>query len=697
MQEKNKDRLFNRFIGQKKGSFFYLIKQTFLFLVPVFIIGACALMIQSFPVTAVREFIATRWGGVLYELLDIIYTATYGFAAVYVVMVLSFFLASSYTEQSDLRICASVSSVICYFASLGPRVLHSADLLEYTKMANLFSALITAFVFTELFVALYRAFNSHSETHPTAYIRALRVIFPTLCCLVIASVISELLHLIPGVANFNDLVTFLLSKPFEAIGATYIGGLLIMLLESVLWIFGIHGGNTFDSLLTSETGAFAFGGGQIMTKAFTDTFVLLGGCGTALCLLIAVLLFSRDKKKKQLCRLSAVPTIFNINELLIFGIPIVLNPVYAIPFIITPLVSYTVAYLATLWGLVPQITNAAVQWTTPIFISGYQATGSIAGSILQLVLLVLGVAIYAPFVIIENRMARENETRYIETLTGVCRSCEQNGEKYALGDADIALRTFEDDLASKLSNDILGGNIGLRYQPQVKDGRIIAVESLLRFRYNDSCFIYPPLVVGIATNRELFDRLSRAIVRRALADLHDMQLCMPKLKLSVNLRLDLLMDDDFRAWIIERIKGADITPHTFGIEITEDADMSDSESYRTAFDEVKAAGAEILMDDFSMGHTSITMLQEKYFDYVKIDGGLIKALDNERSRNIVNSIVQLGDQLGFDVIAEYVETPEQRDALLGMGCTIFQGWLYYRDMPLPELLGVLRQQCGEWQ
>ena len=98
------------------------------------------------------------------------------------------------------------------------------------------------------------------------------------------------------------------------------------------------------------------------------------------------------------------------------------------------------------------------------------------------------------------------------------------------------------------------------------------------------------------------------------------------------------------------------------------------------------------MDDFSMGNTSITILQKNYFDFVKIDGSLIRNLENERTRSIVSSIIQLGQQLNFSIIAEYVETEKQRDQLLAMGCNIFQGYLYYKDMPIQALLTLLENE-----
>ena len=92
-----------------------------------------------------------------------------------------------------------------------------------------------------------------------------------------------------------------------------------------------------------------------------------------------------------------------------------------------------------------------------------------------------------------------------------------------------------------------------------------------------------------------------------------------------------------------------------------------------------------------MGNTSITILKKNYFDYVKIDGSLVKALDNERVRSIVSSIINLGKQLNFEIVAEYVETKEQRDKLLEIGCEIFQGYLYYKDMPIQELIDIIKE------
>lgn len=495
-----------------------------------------------------------------------------------------------------------------------------------------------------------------------------------------------------GGYNINDVILNLLAKPFESIGATYFGGLLIVLVESVLWFFGIHGDNVFDGLLNSTNSAFAFSNGQITTGAFIDTFALLGGCGATICLLIAIIIFSKIKKRKKLCHLAGIPLIFNINEFIVFGLPIVLNPIYLVPFVLTPLVCYSIAYLATFTGIVPQIVNPGVQWTTPIIISGYRATGSVMGSVLQIFLLAIGVAIYAPFVLLDNRISKENEKGYLDKLTDICRSCEARGVPYSIADQTYPLRSFEDDVTSALFDAIRERNVHVKYQPQVKNGKVVAAEALLRFSYNETGYLYPPLVIAIALKNNLFKELSQEIVRRAITDLKGLQQTQPDFKIAVNLNLDLLMDNEFRSWLIESVRNSDLTPGTFGVEITEDSNFSETDDYESVFNELKAERIRLFMDDFSMGHTSISILQKSYFDFIKIDGKLIKQIENERIQSIVSSIAKLGKDLNFKVIAEYVETQKQRDILLSLGCDIFQGYLYYKDVEINDLDDILQKE-----
>lgn len=689
--------LFDKLIGgrteSKKSPIFGALRRAFIFLIPVFIIGASAVALQNFPVSAVRSFFKNFAGGFINEFLGVIYSATYGFAAVYLVLSLSYCLSALTTDHNDIRMYAVINSVTCYFAFLGPTVLiDTADVMRYTNISNTFPAMIVAGGITTLFMFLYKLYNGKHVESVSSFERGMRAILPGMTCICFVSLVAVAIDINPIAINFNDLLNELLAMPFQSVGPTYIGGLLVVLVESILWTLGIHGGNMMANILTSPSRAFAFAEGQIVSADFIDIFVQMGGCGTSICLLIALLAFSKSPKTRKICTYSCASVLFNINEMLIFGLPVVLNRIYIIPFILTPVVCYTVAYLATLWGLMPAIVNPSLQWTTPVLINGYMATGSIWGSVMQLLLLAIGVAIYTPFVLADNRIAARNAEANLERLTEICKQCEAAGVAYTTKRQPFPLRTFEYDVRSQLAQDIETGNITVNYQPQVDGDKIVSAEALLRFRYNNGKLIYPPLVTAIASKNGMFADLSRCIVRQALGDLKRMQQITPSFRIAVNFNIDVLFDDKFRKWLIDEFTSSGVVKGSFGVEITEDSKLGADDRYDKVFEEIKNAGMELLMDDFSMGRTSITVLQKNYFSFIKIDGGLIQNIYNERSRSIVESIVKLGKQLNFKVVAEFVETQEQYDILKKMGCDFFQGYLYYKDMPISDIAVLLTEQ-----
>ena len=110
-----------------------------------------------------------------------------------------------------------------------------------------------------------------------------------------------------------------------------------------------------------------------------------------------------------------VPAIFNVNEPLLFGIPIVLNPVYVIPFIVTPILQALAAYLATITGIIPY-TSQIITWTTPVFVSGFTCTGDLSGPMVQAVNLLIGVACYSPFVMLADTLREQRGEEMIDRL-----------------------------------------------------------------------------------------------------------------------------------------------------------------------------------------------------------------------------------------------------------------------------------------
>lgn len=148
---------------------------------------------------------------------------------------------------------------------------------------------------------------------------------------------------------------------------------------------------------------------NIFTAGFSDFFCNFGGGGSTLGLVLMMTFLGKSNRLKTLGKLSLPAGIFGINEPIIFGLPIVLNPVMAIPFIITPVVNTVLAYLATITGIMPITSGVQLPWTTPIGFSGFLVTGTIMGSVVQIALLAINMAIYYPFFKLLDKRYLEEE------------------------------------------------------------------------------------------------------------------------------------------------------------------------------------------------------------------------------------------------------------------------------------------------
>lgn len=157
---------------------------------------------------------------------------------------------------------------------------------------------------------------------------------------------------------------------------------------------------------------------KIVNKSFLDSFALIGGSGTSLCLLLALIFFARNQSGKRLAWSAASFSIFNMNELLVYGLPVILNPALLIPFLFTPVLSLCIAYFATVIGFLP-VVHVTVAWTVPVLFSGYEATGSYRGVIVQIVIVVAGTLFYVPFIRLSEKLQANYEQILLDDFSGV--------------------------------------------------------------------------------------------------------------------------------------------------------------------------------------------------------------------------------------------------------------------------------------
>lgn len=275
---------------------------------------------------------------------------------------------------------------------------------------------------------VYQWFINHNiqikmpESVPPAVSKSFSAILPGAALIVGWLIVYGVLDAF-GLPNLHMIAKTVLGVPLGLLGNNIIGVVVLVLCCSSLWFVGLHGGNIVNKImepiwlanLGENTEAFRAGEPleHIFTTPFMDNFVYIGGAGATIGLVLALAWLARrkhaSKQAKTLAPLTVVPGLFNINEPTMFGLPVVLNILLLLPFVLAPIVNLVVAYAAMATGLVP-LTYTAPGWTTPPIISGFLATGSIRASILQIVLIVLDILIYLPFIAsVEKRFKAEEE------------------------------------------------------------------------------------------------------------------------------------------------------------------------------------------------------------------------------------------------------------------------------------------------
>lgn len=672
------------------------VRKGFMLTIPVLLTGSVALLIKNFPVPAVTAFLQTFAGGVLDTFLLFVFDSTVGFMSAYLVLAISYYYSASFVrENTDFRVMAMFTSLICFIASFGAAS-GSLTLSSFGSI-GVFTAIVSSIVATRLFCFIsdwtYRQFRAYGAGADAHYRTSMTAIVPLAVCVALFVVANLLLNKLFHVSNFNELISTALVAAFENIQGEPENGIWFTVLQSVLWVFGIHGGNALDEV--SKTVFVAQEGvSSIITKSFLDNFAVIGGSGATICLCIAMFIAARSYGNRRLAYSSAPFILFNINETLMFGYPIVLNPILMLPFIAVPLVSLLIAYGAAAVGFMP-IAQESVMWTTPVLFSGYMASGSWRGVLVQAVIVAVGTGIYIPFVRLSERIQRNRDAYMLDKLTDAFRENERlpYPVSYLTRGDDIGL--VAKSMLSKLRDDIARGQIVLHYQPQVNhDGEVVAAEALLRWEFAQKR-VYPPLIVSLAKEDGCFDQLTWLILTTVC---QNMQRARRETgvdtSVSINIIARQLDDLSFVQRVIALVREYDMEG-TVSLEVTEESSPEEYNNIPQHIDMLQKTGIGLSIDDFSMGSTSLNYLRNNRFKYVKLDGTLIRSiLENDRSRQIVSTLIDLGQRLDFQVVAEYVENEEIRRVLIDLGCHFFQGYLYSPALPLDEFIDYLKAAPG---
>ena len=311
-------------------------------------------------------------------------------------------------------------------------------------------------------------------------------------------------------------------------------------------------------------------------------------------------------------------------------------------------------------------------------LGGYYATGSIAGSILQLVNVLVGVLIYTPFVRAMDKIALANAKNNYESFIKFFKENEKSMSKIVITELDNVQGQFAKDLCNDMKYG-LGKQVVLAYQPQYNyDGKCIGAEALLRWNHQVLGIIYPPLVIKLAEEGGFLADLEEKVLEKAIADRPEvLKRFGNDIELSVNVTATTVVTSRYIEFCKAINENTPFAKLNMCIEVTEQSELFFTEETVSTLRSIREMGLLLAIDDFSMGQTSIQYLQDNLFDIIKLDGSLVNGLiKHKNSRDIILSIVQLAKSLDMTVLAEYVDSEEKRSMLHEIGCDNYQGYLY---------------------
>lgn len=678
-------------------------------MIPIALIGSVSLLFYSFPVPQYQTFMANAFGAEWKNFFVYLHDGTYGVLSLSMLICISY----SYITEIGTRNTASVNPIIascvslCSFVALLGISKRNFSIANYGVM-GVFFAIVVAVTSSKLFYRLslikILRIRPFSDGDSTTFGDAVSAIIPAAITIASFAFVNQALSIAFRITDVSVFLSNVMCSLFSNIINPYIRALLFILLIHILWFFGMHGSNILERVaqniyvpaLAVNQHLIAAGHAptQIFTKTFFDTFVLMGGCGSTLCLLIAIFITSKNKNQLRIAKFSLFPVAFNVNELIVFGLPIVLNPIYVIPFLIIPIILTATSFAAMSLGLIP-FTCHSVEWTTPIFISGYYATGSLNACFLQLFNLILGTICYMPFVKLAHTVSTAKMNRNFESLCAAFKKAEESNKRFSLSERKDTIGSLARALAEDLNNDIQKKSITLFYQPQVKyDGKVFCAEALLRWEHPAYGYIYPPLAIELAEEYRIIDQLGLLIIDQACDAIAKMNaLGIRNTAISVNITAAQLENRDFARQIVQIMQRHRVSPGSLKIEITEQVALESTKKIKDELVAINHLGIDLEMDDFGMGHSSLMYLKEYHFKTVKLDGSLVREIcTNDNCREIISSIVYLSKSMDYAVLAEFVENTEQRQILHDLGCNQYQGYLFSKALPFPELIEFIERK-----
>lgn len=381
----------NRIFGLK---FISNIKNGMTYTMPFTIIGSIFLLLNQISIlNPVSEF------------LNLGYSFSFGILGIIAALGISYNISK---DRVDPFICIIITfisfMILCGFFSKQTQTIS----IDWLGSKGIFAGIIIGSINGYLYLYLLdsRLKFKFSESLPTQVENAFNSLIPGFILVLLSIFINMILIKIFN-SSFPELIYLIIQIPLQNISDSFIGILILTILISVFWFFGIQGSTIISGFITPllitnslENQAWIDAGIDsnlhIVTYQFINQFVSMSGAGITLGLVISILYFSRRKDFKSISKVSLIPSIFNINEPIVFGIPVILNQYLLIPFILVPVITTILLYVSIDSGLLPHFNGIMLPWITPPIISGF-LLGDVKYAIFQVIILFISCIIYLPF------------------------------------------------------------------------------------------------------------------------------------------------------------------------------------------------------------------------------------------------------------------------------------------------------------
>jgi PTS system cellobiose-specific IIC component len=409
------------------------IKNAFVRTIPFTVIGSFSNLIKMQLDALIKaKNLDMAWLTNTSNLFGYIGTATLGIVGLIVVISAAYSYAVELKRQEKNAkmntIIATLLGLSAYFIMI-PTNINFADpkakviegfATSFFSYEGMFTALIVGMIAVAMFAAFSRSKFTIKmpDSVPQNVFDSFFSLIPMSEVLIIFGAVRILIQTL-GFSSLVELISTVIIKPMLSVGTGLPAIIVVILLEQILWFLGLHGFNIVWGVVSAfwlplflqNVAQFAktqsFAGISIAPNTMTNVYAMIGGSGATFGLIIAMLIFThKGEKEREIAKLALVPGCFGINEPVIFGLPIVLNPIMLIPWIVAPLFNAIVAYIVTSIGwVVPLVVlNSGNE---PIFFSTWiLGAFHLSPVVLTLVLVIIDVLIYAPFVIVNQRNER---------------------------------------------------------------------------------------------------------------------------------------------------------------------------------------------------------------------------------------------------------------------------------------------------